>query len=402
MVIPRSGPCNGTHCGAYTRHWSCIRDTVVLARLHWADIFDHDKTLVKNGKMLSICMGRHSLEAWGYRLGDYKGDFAGPWTAAEAIEKARTEGSTLTDDRLVAAWLDTMEQYCIQDVEVTHDLYSRILGEQWDERCVVLETQVAHIVARQESYGFLFDNAKAGKLYAKLVQRRVELERQLQEVFKPLYRPDGKVFSPARDSKQHGYTEGAPMTKVKLVTFNPGSRDHIAHWLKLMRGWEPTEFTNDGKPKVDETVISKLQYPEAEPLKEYLMVGKRIGQLAEGDESWLKHIKADGRIHGGVNTIGAVTGRMTHSRPNMAQVPASYSPYGHECRELFTVPPGKKLVGADADPHVVIPLDHLHVSQDGPLADEHHPVLLGGHLGDPLADLGGQRWVRLRLRHLGA
>jgi len=45
---------------------------------------------------------------------------------------------------------------------------------------------------------------------------------------------------------------------------------------------------------------------------------------------------------------GAVTGRMTHSSPNMAQVPSVGSEYGAECRSLFTVPQGYKLVGADA------------------------------------------------------
>jgi DNA polymerase I-like protein with 3'-5' exonuclease and polymerase domains len=39
---------------------------------------------------------------------------------------------------------------------------------------------------------------------------------------------------------------------------------------------------------------------------------------------------------------------MTHSGPNLAQVPAGYSEYGSECRELFTVAKGYKLVGADA------------------------------------------------------
>lgn len=79
------------------------------------------------------------------------------------------------------------------------------------------------------------------------------------------------------------------------------------------------------------------------------MVVKRLGQLAEGKEAWLRAVGPDGRIHGRVNTNGAVTGRMTHSKPNMAQVPSAKSLYGHECRSLFIVSEGKLLVGADAD-----------------------------------------------------
>jgi DNA polymerase I-like protein with 3'-5' exonuclease and polymerase domains len=59
-------------------------------------------------------------------------------------------------------------------------------------------------------------------------------------------------------------------------------------------------------------------------------------------------MKEDGRVHGKVITNGAVTGRMTHMNPNMAQVPNSSAVYGHECRELWTVEKGYKLVGIDA------------------------------------------------------
>jgi DNA polymerase I-like protein with 3'-5' exonuclease and polymerase domains len=75
-----------------------------------------------------------------------------------------------------------------------------------------------------------------------------------------------------------------------------------------------------------------------------MMLQKRIAQI----ESWLDAMKSDGRIHGRVITCGAITGRMTHMSPNMAQVPNSGSPYGMDCRELWTVEKGNKLVGIDA------------------------------------------------------
>lgn len=311
----------------YTRPWATLRDTMVLSRLIWADIWEEDQKLVKKGRMPSTMIGRYSLEAWGYRLGNYKGDYKGPWTH----------------------WSQEMEDYCIQDVEVTWALLDRIEASEWAEESILLETQVAFILARQERYGFLFNQGKAVSLYARLVQRKVEIEQELQKVFTPLEVDDGPPFIPKRDNARLGYKAGVPVQKRKTLVFNPGSRDHIARWLKHLHGWKPTEFTDKGKPKIDEAVISKLPYPEAQPLKEYLMVCKRIGQVAEGDEAWLKRVGPDGRIHGSVNTMGAVTGRMTHSGPNMAQVPASYSPYGHDCRELFCVPEGKLLVGCDAD-----------------------------------------------------
>ena len=58
----------------------------------------------------------------------------------------------------------------------------------------------------------------------------------------------------------------------------------------------------------------------------------------------------DGRVRGYVNSNGAITGRMTHSDPNMAQVPSVASPYGKECRALWGVSNSDthKLVGTDA------------------------------------------------------
>lgn len=323
----------------YTRHWSHLRDTMVLSRLMYADIFEADLKKVKAGKFPSHLVGKHSLEAWGYRLGNYKGSYEGDPSIEDPELRAAQKWS---------CWNQAMEDYCIQDVGVTTTLWDKLVKLEWSEESILLETQTASILARQEQRGFLFNTQKAAALYGRLVNRKAELERVLQEVFKPKELPNGPLFTPKRDNKTLGYTAGVPVQKYKTVTFNPGSRDHITLWLKDQYGWEPTEFTNDGKAKVDEQVISKLPYAEAAPLKEYLMVSKRIGQLAEGKEAWLKHVKADGRIHGGVNTMGAVTGRMTHMSPNLAQVPASYSPYGHDCRELFGVPQGYKLIGCDA------------------------------------------------------
>ena len=79
-------------------------------------------------------------------------------------------------------------------------------------------------------------------------------------------------------------------------------------------------------------------------IRDYLMLQKRVAQI----ESWLEAVKDDGRVHGKVITNGAVTGRMTHSSPNMAQIPNAGSVYGHECRECWTVDDNNVLVGCDA------------------------------------------------------
>lgn len=305
-----------------------VLDTLVWARLVYADIKDHDFRLSAKGILPKSLIGSHSLKAYGYRLGVLKGVFA--------------ENTDWQE------WSPEMSAYCEQDVRVTKKLYEKLLSKNTNEEAIKLEHQVAHIIQRQVQRGFCFDEEKAQALYVKLLKRKEELTRELQQVFPPWFVPNGKVVIPKRGNKKKGVVAGCPYQKIKLTEFNPGSRTQIIHVLKKRYGWEPTEFTEKGQPKVDDDVLSALPWPEAKLLTEYLTVDKRLGQLAEGNKAWLKMVASDGRIHGDVITNGAVTGRMTHNNPNVAQVPAVRASYGKECRELFKASPGFKLVGCDA------------------------------------------------------
>lgn len=330
-----------------------VHDTLVMTRLIWSNIKDHDADLMRKGKLPTKLFGSHSLEAWGHRLGNYKGDFKGPWDVCT----------------------QEMIDYCVQDVEVTTALYQKILSKDYAEEAIQLEHDVAWLMAKQERNGFCFDEAKAAELYAQLSQRRSDLERELKAEFGSweVKLPD---FIPKRDNKKMGYQAGVPVPKFKTVEFNPSSRDHIADRLMKLYGWKPKDFTDGGKPKVDETIIGSLDYPPCKLLTEYLMIQKRIGQLAEGDQAWLKLVRK-GKIHGSVNTNGAVTGRATHAYPNISQVPSSGSPYGPECRSLFTVPEGWSLVGADASGLELRCLAHFMAKYDG---GQYGEVLLTGDI----------------------
>ena len=94
-------------------------------------------------------------------------------------------------------------------------------------------------------------------------------------------------------------------------------------------------------------MLREINTEQSLTLLEYLLLSKRLGQLSEGNQAWIK-LEHKGRIHGSVNTNGAVSGRCTHMNPNIAQVPSVLSEYGADCRALFTAPAGKVLVGADA------------------------------------------------------
>lgn len=312
-----------------------VRDTLVLTRLMWPHIKERDFELMKKGFPKKL-IGRHSLESWGYRLGNYKGDFKGPWDT----------------------WTWEMHEYMEQDVRVTTSLWKRIEKEAqaWGvpledanppprKDCVELEHRVAEIVERVVNHGFRFNEAKAIALTAKLTARKLELDDELQRAFPP--KTVETVFIPKVNNKTRGYVKGEPFIKRTVVPFTPGSRQQIGERL-MEKGWKPQAFGKDGNPTVDDEVLSSLPYPEAKLLAEFFMVEKRLGQIANGNKAWLRKVKA-GRIHGRIQSGGAHTGRMTHQDPNLAQVPGNHAPYGKECRDCFEADAGMILVGADAD-----------------------------------------------------
>ncbi|WP_200882043.1 DNA polymerase [Nitrincola sp. A-D6] len=252
---------------------------------------------------------------------------------------------------------------------VTYSLWKRIEAKQYPDTALRLETRAAWLLAKMERNGFVFDEKKAVTLYSKLAARRNSIKTQLIDTFgswavsSDVVRPKRSVCY--KDPLRADRTIDAPFTPVTFVEFNPASRQHVAKVL-LERGWKPTEFTDNGQPKVDETTLSTITaIPEAEILKEYFMLQKRIGQLAEGDQGWLRQVKRDGRIHGSINPNGAVTGRATHSFPNIGQVPSCGAPFGRECRELFTVPRGWLLMGTDMSGLELRCLGHFMAKWDG-------------------------------------
>jgi DNA polymerase-1 len=294
-----------------------ITDTLVLSRLYNPSL-----------------EGGHSLGKWGERLKFPKGDYD-DWTA-------------LTPE---------MVGYCQQDCRVTQRLYELLVGklEEFGSESIDLEHNVQSEIVKQISNGWLLDQRRAFDLLATLQEKKNELEDMVREVFlplptfikvvKPKYKKDGGLSSVGLKFLGDLWVHvGGDFSRVDFPEFNLGSRRQIGRYLQYF-GWKPDKFTETGQPIVDEKVLENVtDIPEAQLIAEYLLVQKRIAQV----QSWVDAVQADGRVHGQVNAIGAVTGRMTHSSPNMAQVPAVYSPYGEECRSCWIVPEGYKLVGVDA------------------------------------------------------
>ena len=324
-----------------------IFDTLVGTRLVYSDIKDNDfsrKDFPKD------CIGKHSLKAWGNRIGEYK-------------EQIDTDWQTFTPEML---------EYCIQDTEVTYKLYKVLEEKGYSQEAMDLEHEVASLIFKQEQHGFTFNRAKAEELSIKLKARQAELAEELQGVFEPIV-------------NERWSTKTGKKLKDQVTIFNPSSRHHVAQRLKDKYGWDAKEFTTDGKAKLDDTILSKLPYPEAKILCEHFLLNKRIAQIANGSQAWLKH-ERNGKIHGTCNTNSCVTSRASHSFPNLGQVPSTSAPFGTECRELFTVPEGKRLVGIDVSGLEIRMLCHFMSKFDN---GEYTKVVLEGDIHTETQKLAG-------------
>lgn len=330
-----------------------VTDTLVLARLIHSDIKAEDGPRLKSGQIAPDLFGSHSLEAWGQRLG---------------FPKTKYEGGF---DR----WNPEMQSYCEQDCRVTLRLLQYLDPEKYPERSQPLEHDIMALCAAMENEGWPFDVKRGLELYAELSGKREAIKTELDTLFPPWEVVD-RVVTYKRPNKTKGIQAGETRTIMKLVQFNPSSRQHIAHCLKTKYNWMPKEFTESGQPKIDDEVLSNLVYPEAKKLAEYFLLEKRIGQLAEGDNAWLK-LESNGRIHARYNPNGTVTGRATHSKPNIAQVPSVRKSkekgilygieggYGYEFRSLFGPPEGWSQVGADMSGLELRCLAHYMAKHDG-------------------------------------
>lgn len=334
-------------------------DIPVLKKHFDLNLTNHiEDTLVVSRLVNPVFSGGHSLENWGYFL--YPND----------VSKRKAQQPDSWEE-----YTEEMGKYCIQDVELNADVYYKLLeqAENFSQESIDLEHAVAKIIKEQEQNGFMLDEKKATLLAAKLNSKMAEIEKKVHETFKPKW-VDDKLVTPklrkdgtlskvgltneemAKCLKTNNFK---PFMRQKWVTFNLASRKQIGEYL-IDFGWKPTKFTPTGQPIVDETTLEKVKdIPEAALIAEFMMLQKRVAQVS----SWLE-LSKESRVHGFVIPNGAITGRMTHRNPNVAQTPSSNKPYGKECRSCWTTPEGYKLVGIDASGLELRVLAHYMKNKD--------------------------------------
>lgn len=289
-------------------------------------------------------VGPHTLMNLGYIVGELKDSFG--------------------EDKAFHEYCPEMLTYCAQDVKtnvaIFHWLRKQMKG--WSDISIQLEMEVAEYISWQMRAGWWFDIEAADSLHNRLTARMHELEDEVRAVFTPIYKPKTMVkddegnnipkvvqprvtkagtlsavglknifgatfdcYIPIPDHRVYAdrieYYSGA-FTPVEPEEFNLGSRQQIAERLQRA-GWTPTKLTDKGNVVIDDEVLESLGdsgIPEGILLQEYFKVSKILSMVS----GWMEHYDWDtGCIHGYVNSVGAVTNRMTHSNPNVAQVPAA-------------------------------------------------------------------------------
>ena len=304
--------------------WKENLDLILVTRLKYPDTSGMDFHKMRSGFPREL-LGRHSLKAWGYRIGVIKGNYGETSDWAECTPE--------------------MLAYCSQDIEVTMALYKYLKVDEYSSEAIQIEHDVRRYIQWQETCGVPFDTARAREIYKEVSN---DYERKWNEV-KHLFpdKVEEKEFIPKTNHKVRGYQKGVPVVKKKVVPFNPGSRQQLIEYFKTKYNWIPTDFTEKGSPEIGADVLNAMPYPEAKILSELFDMRKLMGNLFDGNQAWIKLVE-EGRIHGKVTTNGAISGRATHWGPNLAQVPAVHAYRGKECRQLFYAGNDKyTMVGCD-------------------------------------------------------
>jgi RecA-family ATPase/DNA polymerase I-like protein with 3'-5' exonuclease and polymerase domains len=275
-----------------------VYDTLVASRTILPNISELDAEVASRcAPWLGKLCGRHSLAAWGARLG---------------VPKLGADIESFT------AWSTELQERCVSDVRLTKALWQFLHPESYSPQAIDLEHRTAAVCERIASDGVPFDTAAADRLCAQWAARRDALEADLRRQY-----PEVR---------------------------NWNSRQQIVALL-TSRGWESEKHTDKGNPSLDDEVLETVVsiWPEFAGLAEYFALGGLIAKIGTGEKSCRSYAGADGRIHAAPIHIRAPHGRAQYASPNLGGIPnpKKGARFGNECRTLFRAPDGWVLVACD-------------------------------------------------------
>lgn len=323
--------------------------------------------------------GGHSIDQYGYELG---------------LEKIYF--------RDFSKWSQEMEDYCVRDVDICHKVYTLLMANG-PPSGLALEQKFQIILNGIHNYGFSFNTSSATKLLNQVQEDLHALDGEMEKAFLPKVKPLREVHprltrygtlhrGDFRFVKNGDLSEfnGGSFTRIVYEPFNASSHKQVVDVLHTA-GWKPVDRTethidtirqiekikrsrveNEEKAlalseqsarlvslekygwKVNENNLSTLPVtcpPPARLLAKRILLESRRRTLVE----WLSLVRSTNRIHGDFYGIGAWTHRMAHQKPNTANIPNSHKEdgsiklLGKELRSLWQAPPGRVLLGVDAE-----------------------------------------------------
>lgn len=285
----------------------------------------------------------HSLRSWGLITGTFKGEWS-DWSQ----------------------WSEGMEEYCKGDCLTTWAAYKKLQQELqgFSKLSQNLEHRSQWLLAKQHYNGFDFDMDAAVALKNTMQSEYFPLIQKLQTAFPPRKvlvgtykarrKQDGSLTAKSAEIIARDTVEPTEIPDEYNVyeykEFMIDSPQEIVERMKPY--WHPVIWnkpTKTGKvtPKVCDENLETVGDDAPEAIKDIVRC-KILKSRSTLVQSFIDACWEDGRVHGDVISVGASSNRMAHRNPNTGNIPSSKSLYGKDCRALYIVPEGKKLVGCDA------------------------------------------------------
>ncbi len=215
--------------------------------------------------------------------------------------------------------LDKATQYAAEDADVTWRLHRHLKprlpiegGTKVYER---VDRPLIPVVAGMEREGIRVDRARLARLSEEFATETATLEKQIHEIA-------GEEFS-------------------------VGSPKQLGEILFDKMGYKGGRKGKSGQYSTDQAVLEKLDASGAEianKVLEWRQLSKLRSTYTEALQAAIN--PATGRVHTSYSLVGAQTGRLSSTDPNLQNIPIR-TPIGRQIREAFVPEEGNVILAAD-------------------------------------------------------
>jgi len=181
-----------------------------------------------------------------------------------------------------------------------------------------------------ETNGFLIDKEKVNTISEELNAKIEDLTVELLDITETKYEVQMDLFG---------------NTKI-ISPINFNSTLQLTNIIQDKLGLTIEDKTPSGAPSIGKTTLGKLKGKH--PFIDKLVIYKIANKLLNGFfEPLPGHIDVDGRVRPSFNDIGARTGRLSCSKPNLQQLPNTKKELPISTRSCFIAEKGSKILTCD-------------------------------------------------------